>query len=74
MSEEELKKQYGLFTEAWKLYKKWAARMPIDDSQWEQFVMESKEIKKNYETSDTVKYLLLAVTSGLCEEERKCLK
>ena len=48
--------------------------MPIDDSQWEQFVMESKEIKKNYGTSDTVKYLLLAVTSGLCEEERKCLK
>ena len=74
MSEEELKKQHELFTEAWKLYKKWAARMPIDDSQWEQFVMESKEIKKNYGTSDTVKYLLLAVTSGLCEEERKCLK
>ena len=74
MTEQELKKQFDLFTESWRFYRKWAIQAPLSNEQWEQVVMESKEIQRKYGEGDTVKYLILAVTNGLYEDERKMRK
>ena len=74
MNEEALKKQYDLFTEAWRFYRKWAIQIPLSDEQWQQIIQEAGEIQQKYGNTETVKHLMIAVLEGLDEAEKKVRK
>ncbi len=67
-TDEELKRVYGMFTDTWKFYKKYADVQQSEDARWQQLVDESDSIVKKYGNSRLVRDLLLAATSKL---ERK---
>ncbi|MGN0263919.1 MAG: hypothetical protein ACI4DX_05970 [Oliverpabstia sp.] len=74
MNEEELKKQYNLFTEAWRFYRKWAIQIPLSDEQWQQIIQEAGEIRGKHENKESAKCLMIAVLESLDEVEKKVRK
>ena len=66
-ADEELKAVYNIFTDVWKLYKKYAD-VRTDDEYWEKVVNESDEIAKKYGNGRLCRDLILAV---IAEFERK---
>ena len=69
VTDEELKKIYGMFTDAWKFYKKYAD-VQQSDEYWESVLDESRQIAKKY---DNAIALLLAAIDEL-ERKSKILK
>ena len=67
VTDEELKKVYGMFTDAWKFYKKYAD-VQQSDEYWEAVVDESGQIAKKYDNAKLAIALLLAAIDEL---ERK---
>lgn len=67
-TDEELKKVYGMFTDTWKFYKKYAGIQQSEDARWQQLIDESDSIAKSYGNSRLIRDLLLAAVSEL---ERK---
>ncbi len=67
ITDEELKKVYGMFTDAWKFYKKYAD-VQQSDEYWEAIVDESRQIAKKYDNAKLAIALLLATIDEL---ERK---
>ncbi len=41
---------YSAITDAWKFFKKYAERLPISDSEWQQVIGEASEITKQYDS------------------------
>lgn len=75
MTEQELKEKYNMFTDSWKFYRKWAVmEFPLPDEQWEQIVKEAHEIRDVYGGGKMIEYMMIAVTQGLDELERKLKK
>ena len=66
-TDEELKKVYGMFTDTWKLYKKFAD-VQKQDEYWETLLAESRTIAKKYLDDKFCLDLILATVSEL---ERK---
>lgn len=64
---DKLKKVYGMFTDAWKFYKKYAD-VQQSDEYWESVVDESGQIAKKYDNAKLAIALLLAAIDEL---ERK---
>ncbi len=67
VTDEELKAVYGMFTDAWKFYKKYAD-VQQSDEYWEAVVDESGQIAKKYDNAKLAIALLLAAIDEL---ERK---
>ena len=67
VTDEELRKVYGMFTDAWKFYKKYAD-VQQSDEYWEAVVDESGQIAKKYDNAKLAIALLLAAIDEL---ERK---
>lgn len=67
-ADEELKAIYGMFTDAWKLYKKYADIQQTEDAKWEMFVAKADAIAKKYNNGRLCRDLVLAV---MFELERK---
>lgn len=70
-AEEELRIIYGMFTDCWKLYKKYAGIQQAEEIRWEQFVNESDLIAKRYNNSRFVRDLLLATTQELERQSKE---
>ena len=64
VTDEELRKVYGMFTDAWKFYKKYAD-VQQSDEYWESVVDESGQIAKKYDNHKFAIALLLAVIDEL---------
>lgn len=60
VKDEELKRVYGMFTDAWKFYKKYVDVQDTDEF-WESVVNESSEISKKYNNDKLAISLVLAV-------------
>lgn len=67
VTDEELKKVYGMFTDAWKFYKKYAD-VQQSDEYWEAVVDESGQIAKKY---GNAKLAIALILSAVEELERK---
>lgn len=67
VTDEELRKVYGMFTDAWKFYKKYAD-VQQSDEYWEAVVDESGQLAKKYDNAKLAIALLLAAIDEL---ERK---
>ena len=68
MTEQELKRDYDMFTSAWRFFKKYAVVEDKDnDKFWEQVVDESSEISKQY---GECKLIINLVLAGITELER----
>ncbi len=67
VTDEELKKVYRMFTDTWKLYKKYAD-VQQKGEYWEALTAESDLIVKKYQNSELPRDLILSVISEL---ERK---
>lgn len=60
MSNEELKQKYDMFTDCWRLYKKFAD-VQQSDEYWEKVVNESNAVSKKYGECKLIVSLVLAV-------------
>ncbi|MBD5521219.1 MAG: hypothetical protein HDR03_08380 [Lachnospiraceae bacterium] len=67
VTDEELKAVYGMFTDAWKLYKKYAD-VQQEDEYWESLIAEADAIAKKHQNNKLCRDLILAAMSEL---ERK---
>ena len=67
VTDEELKAVYGMFTDAWKLYKKYAD-VQQEDEYWEALIAEADAVAEKYWNDRLCRDLILAVMSEL---ERK---
>ena len=69
-TDEELKAVYNIFTDAWKLYKKYAD-VRSDDEYWENVVNETSALAKKYDNGRLCRDLILAVISELERKSKK---
>lgn len=67
VADEELKRVYGMFTDAWKFYKKYA-NVQQSDEYWEDAIRESTQIVDKYDNAKLAISLMLATIDEL---ERK---
>lgn len=67
VTDEELKKVYGMFTDVWKFYKKYAD-VQQKDKYWESLIAEADAIAKKYQNNKLCRDLIL---SAMSELERK---
>ena len=74
VTEEELKRVYGMFTDCWKLYKKFAGIRQTEDIRWERLVSKSDLIAKTYSNNKFVRNLLLATTQELERQSKEVKK
>lgn len=65
MSETDLKKVYGMFTAAWKLFKGYADIQQTENERWEQLVNESDKIARSYGNCRLARDLLSAAVAEL---------
>ena len=71
MSETDLKTVYGMFTDSWRLFKKYSDIQQTDNARWEQLVEESGQIAKAYGNCKLVRGLLLAATDELAQRSKE---
>lgn len=74
MSNEELRRIYQMYTDCWKLYKKFSDIQQIEDARWQQFVDESDLIAKTYDNNKFIRDLLLATTQELERQSKEAEK
>ena len=67
VTDEDLKKIYAMFTDAWKFYKKYAD-VQQSDEYWEAVVDEFRQIAKKY---DNAKLAIALILAAIDELERK---
>lgn len=60
MTNEELKQAYNMFTDAWKLFKKYADIRDTDEY-WESLVDEAGETAKQFDNDKFIRNLVMAV-------------
>lgn len=63
-SNDELKRKYDMFTDCWRLFKKYAD-VQDNDEYWEAVVSESSAISKKYNECKFIRNLVLAVITEL---------
>ena len=73
VTDEELKAVYGMFTDAWKFYKKYAD-VQQSDEYWEAVVDESGQIAKKYDNAKLAIALLLAAIDELERKSKEIQK
>lgn len=73
VTDEELKKVYGMFTDAWKFYKKYAD-VQQSDEYWEAVVDESGQLAKKYDNAKLAIALLLAAIDELERKSKEIQK
>ena len=73
VTDEELKKVYGMFTDAWKFYKKYAD-VQQSDEYWEAVVDESGQIAKKYGNAKLAIALILAAIEELERKSKEIQK
>ena len=73
VTDEELKKVYGMFTDAWKFYKKYAD-VQQSDEYWESVVNEYGQIAKKYDNAKLAIALLLAAIDELERKSKEIQK
>lgn len=73
VTDEELKKVYGMFTDAWKFYKKYAD-VQQSDEYWEAAVDESGQLAKKYDNAKLAIALLLAAIDELERKSKEIQK
>lgn len=66
-ADEELKKVYGMFTDAWKFYKKYA-NVQQSDEYWESLIDEADAVAERHSNGRLIRDLIMAAVS---EFERK---
>ena len=74
VKDEELKTVYGMFTDAWKLYKKYADIRQTQESRWDMFVDEADAVSRKYNGNRLCRDLLLAVTNDLERKSKEIQK
>lgn len=74
MSNEELRRIYQMYTDCWKLYKKFSDIQQTEDARWQQFVDESDLIAKTYDNNKFIRDLLLATTQELERQSKEAEK
>lgn len=74
MSNEELRRIYQMYTDCWKLYKKFSDIQQTEDARWQQFVDESDLIAKTYDNNKFIRDLLLATTQELERQSKEAQK
>lgn len=74
VTDEELKKIYSMYTECWKLHKRFADIQQSEDERWQQFVHESDAIAKGYNNDRFIRDLLLATAQELERQSKKVEK
>ena len=70
---EELKHIYNLFTDCWRLFKKYS-EVKDTDEYWEAVVDESVQIANRYNNCKFVRDLLLAITNELEHRAKEMIK
>ena len=73
VTDEELKKVYGMFTDAWKFYKKYAD-VQQSDEHWESVVDEYGQIAKKYDNAKLAIALLLVAIDELERKSKEIQK
>lgn len=73
VTDEELKKVWGMFTDAWKFYKKYAD-VQQSDEYWDAVVDESGQIAKRYDNAKLAIALLLAAIDELERKSKEIQK
>lgn len=74
MSNEELRRIYQMYTDCWKLYKKFSDIQQTEDARWQQLVDESDLIAKTYGNNKFIRDLLLATTQELERQSKEAEK
>ncbi len=74
VTNEELKKVYGMFTDVWKLYRRFADIQQLEGEGWQQFVHESDVIAKRYNNGRLIRDLLLETTQELERQSKNVEK
>lgn len=70
MSEEKLKLKYQLFTDVWRLYRKWVVLdSPMRPEEWKQLHTEAHEIVERYDYEKMSRHLLLAIIEEIEVED-----
>ncbi len=57
MTEQEIKQDYKMFSQCWRLYKKYAVIQQIDDNTWNLFLKETGELYEQFKDSPMLKVL-----------------
>lgn len=70
VTDDELRTVYNIFTDAWKMYKKYADVRP-DDGYWEAVVSETNALAEKYNNGRLCRDLILAVISELERKSKK---
>lgn len=73
VTDEELKTVWGMFTDAWKFYKKYAD-VQQSDEYWESVVDESGQIAKKYDNAKLAIALILAAVEELERKSKEIQK
>ncbi len=72
MTETELREKYNLFTDAWKLFKRWGmCEFPFTDERWVQIIQETQQFYEQHGSSEMAKHLMQAVAAGLDDHDRE---
>lgn len=70
VTDDELRTVYNIFTDAWKIYKKYAD-VRSDDEYWEAVVGETNALAEKYNNGRLCRDLILAVISELERQSKK---
>ena len=70
----ELRIVYGMFTDEWKFYKKYAGIQQSEDERWQQLVDESGQLAKKYDNAKLAIALLLAAIDELERKSKEIQK
>jgi len=70
-ADEELRSVYGMFTDTWKLYRKYTDIRQTQDTQWEMFIADADAVSKKYNSNKLCRDMILAVTSELERKSRE---
>ena len=73
VTDEELKTVWGMFTDAWKFYKKYAD-VQQSDEYWKVLIAEADIIAKKYQNNKVCRDLIIAVMSELERKSKEMQK
>ena len=73
VTDEDLKKIYAMFTDAWKFYKKYAD-VQQSDEYWEAVVDEFRQIAKKYDNAKLAIALILAAVDEMDRKSKEIQK
>ena len=73
MEQEKIKAYYQIWSEAWKLFRKWALDFQDDDSFWQRAVKEAGEFSAQYKDTEFARFANRIMIDILEELETKAL-